>query len=72
MATADDLKDTLKKFNKGVKTVELDKDMFTVHVTSKKSAAGVTMDLLKSRAFKSVVAMADNINGGFDVYATVK
>lgn len=54
MTTATELKILLQKFNKGVKDVVIDHGIVVVRVSSKRAAYGVTLDLLRSRAFRSV------------------
>lgn len=67
--TAEELKTLLKKFNKGVKSVTIDQGMACVYVSSMRSAHGVTLDLLRSRAFQSVQKTENKVDGGFIVHA---
>ena len=70
MTTANELKDLLKIFNKGIQTVIQHRKQFTIHVTNKKSAAGVAVDFIRTNQFE--VEWAGNPYGGYDVFATVK
>lgn len=52
-----ELKALLSKFNRGVKSVDVNADgAIEVTVTTRNSAISVTMDLLRSRGFSSVKA----------------
>jgi hypothetical protein len=66
--TAIELKALLQKFNKGVKDVVIDQDIISVRVSSKRAAYGVTLDLLRTRAFRSVTTTT---GGNIFVHAVV-
>ena len=51
---ATELKATLSKFNKGIKDVTIEYGIVCVHVGSERTAFNVKLDLLRSRAFRSV------------------
>lgn len=67
--TAAELFELLKKFNRGVRGVEIKYGIIEVSVSSAKAATGVTVDLLRSRAFKSVKAVPNQVSRGFLVHA---
>lgn len=66
---ATEFKTTLSKFNKGITGVTIDNGMVSVSMKSKRACIGVMTDLLRSRAFRSVVPTENNIDGGFMVHA---
>lgn len=67
--TANEMKLTLQQFNKGVKSVVLEQGVFCVYVSSARAAYGVTLDLLRSRAFRSVTKTENCAGKGFIVHA---
>lgn len=70
MNTALELKTLLQRFNRGVKDVAIEYGIFCIYVTSDRAASGVTLDLLRTRAFKSVKAIPNAKAGkGFIVHA---
>jgi hypothetical protein len=66
---AAEMKTTLRKFNKGVRDVKIEYGIFCVYVSSHRSLIGVMTDMLRTRAFRSVVPVVNNIDGGFIVNA---
>lgn len=66
---ASELESLLRKYNRGVAKVVVEYGIVCVYTKSQKSTIGVTIDLLRSRAFRSVKSTANNIDGGFIVHA---
>jgi len=66
---AAEMKTTLRKFNRGVKDVKIEYGIFCVYVSSKRSLLGVMTDMMRTRAFRSVVPVVNNIDGGFVINA---
>ena len=70
MTTATELKSLLKQFNNGVQKVSVQLGIVSVYVSSAKAAYGVTLDLMRSRAFSSVRSIPNAASGkGFIVHA---
>jgi hypothetical protein len=69
MALANEIKSTLSQFNKGIKNVTIEDGIVCVNVASQKTAFSVQLDLLRSRAFRSVKVVANAAAGkGFIVF----
>jgi len=70
MDSETEMKNLLREFNKGVRGVKIASGIMCVYVSSAKAAFGVTLDLLRSRAFRSVTTTPNNQAGhGFIVHA---
>lgn len=70
---AAEMKTLICKFNKGIKSVEIDNTgKMTVLTKSHKGATGVTVDLLRSRAFANVHASIAPCGTMYQVEATPK
>lgn len=61
---------TLKRFNRGVRSVTIECGNIIVRVASVKAAKGVAVDMLRSRSCKSVTMHANHERNCYEVNCT--